>query len=487
MVSIDNWKGSEIVMKIVVGSIQHESNTFTPIKARYGDFYILRGIEMLPKISATEIFREAGVDVIPTIYANSVPSGVVEYDSFIRLKEELIEKIPENEKIDGIWLYLHGAMEVEGIDGADGGIVSEIRSKVGENVPIAVTLDFHANNSEKLVNSANIICGYRTAPHTDIEETQIRAAKLLLRCIKEKLLPKPIIVRPPLNITGDKVTTNSEPAKSLVRELERVERDREILSISLFNGQPWVDSINTGASVVAIPLYDSQIALESAKYLANLFWKVRNNFNFQVEALEPEEAIDRAINLKENPIFITDSGDNVTAGAPGDNTYLLKLLLREKMRNVLVGGITDSHAVELCNTLSIGEEIRLSLGAEVDKRSEHTTINGILKGKGRVLGWDGEDGGRSVIINTEGIDVIVTERRCAFTSPEVFNSIGIDIFNYKIIVVKLGYLYPKLEEISKYTIMALTPGCSCESIERLGFNNIRRPMYPIDRDFEWEP
>ena len=71
-------------MKIVVGSVQHESNTFTPIKARYEDFYILRGIEMLPKISATEIFCEAGIDVIPTIYANSIPSGVVEYNSFIR-------------------------------------------------------------------------------------------------------------------------------------------------------------------------------------------------------------------------------------------------------------------------------------------------------------------------------------------------------------------------------------------------------------------
>jgi len=474
-------------MKVVVGSIQHESNTFTPIKARYEDFYILRGIEMLNKISATiKVFSEEGDEVIPTIYANSVPSGVVEYDSFIRLKRELIEKIPEDEEIDGIWLHLHGAMEVEGIEGADGEIVSEVRAKVGENVPIAVVLDFHANNSEKLVNSANIICGYRTAPHTDIEETQVRTARLLLKCIKEMLLPKPVMIRPPLNITGDMVVTNSEPAKSLIEELEKIEKNKEILSISLFNGQPWVDSPNTGASVIAIPIHNRQIALESAKHLGRLFWKVRKDFHFQVEALEPEEAIARAMNLRDSPIFITDSGDNVTAGAPGDNTYFLKLLLSRKIRDVLIGGIVDSRVIELCSPISIGEKISFLLGGEIDKKSEVIEVDGILKGKGRILGWDGEDAGRAVIINSDGIDIIVTERRCAFISPAIFNSLGIDVLNYKIIVVKLGYLYPKLEEVSKYTILALTPGCSCETIEKLEFHHIRRPMYPIDKDFEWE-
>lgn len=471
-------------MKIVVGSIQHESNTFTPIRAEYEDFYILRGEEMLSKISVTKILQEEGVDVIPTIYANSVPSGVVGYESFIRLKEELIERIPE--RIDGVWLHLHGAMEIEGIDGADGEIVSEIRCKVGKDVPIAVVLDFHANNSEKLVNSANIICGYRTAPHTDIEETQIRAGKLLLRCIKENILPKPIMIQLPINITGDMVITNSEPAKSIIKELQEMEKNKEVLSLSLFNGQPWVDSPNTGASVIAIPLYDPKVAFESARYLARLFWKARKDFHFQVEALDPEEAINRALGVKRNPIFISDSGDNVTAGAPGDNTYLLKLLLKMKAKDSLVGGITDSRAIKMCENLTVGERVNFLLGGEIDKRSEILEINGILKNKGRILGWDGEDAGRAIVISTNGIDIIVTERRCAFISPEIFNSIGINIFDYKIVVVKLGYLYPRLEEVSKHTIMALTPGCSCEAIERLEFHNIRRPMYPIDRDFAWE-
>lgn len=471
-------------MKIVVGSIQHESNTFTPIRTEYKDFYILRGEEMLSKISVTKILQEEGVDIIPTIYANSVPSGVVGYDSFIRLREELIERIPE--RIDGVWLHLHGAMEVEGIEGADGEIVSEIRCKVGKDVPIAVVLDFHANNSEKLVKSANIICGYRTAPHTDIEETQIRAGKLLLRCIKENILPKPIMIQLPINITGDMVITNSEPAKSIIKELQEMEKNKEVLSLSLFNGQPWVDSPNTGASVIAIPLYDPKVAFESARYLARLFWKARKDFHFQVEALDPEEAINRALGIKGNPIFISDSGDNVTAGAPGDNTYLLKLLLKMGVRDSLVGGITDSRAIGACENLAIGERLDLLLGGEIDKRSEIVEINGILKNKGRILGWDGEDAGRAIVISTNGIDIIVTERRCAFISPEIFNSIGINIFDYKIVVVKLGYLYPRLEEVSKHTIMALTPGCSCEAIERLEFHNIRRPIYPIDRDFAWE-
>jgi len=479
-------------MKIIVGSLQHESNTFTLVKAIYKDFSISRDSEMLSRIAVTKFLEESNVEIIPTIYANSVPSGVVDYGDFTRLKDELISRIPEREKIDGVWLYLHGAMEVENIEeGADGVIVSEIREKVGEEVPIAVALDFHANNSELLVKSANIICGYRTAPHTDMEKTQIRTAELLLKCIRDKILPKPIMVRPPLNITGDMVITDSEPARSLIRKLENIERNNEhILSISIFNGQPWVDSPNTGASVIVIPKSNSlevqEIAFKEAKSLAREFWRVRKDFKFQVEALEPEEAIDRAINSKENLVFISDSGDNTTAGTPGDNTYLLKLLLEKKAQNTLIGGITGSRIVNLCDKSNIGDYIEFTLGGELDKRSITTKISGILKNKRRILGWDGEDAGKAIVVNTQGIDIIITENRCALISPEIFSSIGIDIFQYKIIVVKLGYLYPKLAEISKHTIMALTSGASCEAIEKLKFHKIRRPMYPIDKDFEWE-
>ena len=121
------------------------------------------------------------------------------------------------------------------------------------------------------------------------------------------------------------------------------------------------------------------------------------------------------------------------------------------------------------------------------EKSEKVEICGIIKGKSRILGWDGEDAGKAVIIGIPGIDIIITERRCALISPEIFRSVGVNILNYKIIIVKQGYLYPKLAEISKRTILALTPGFSCEKIEKLEFHKIRRPVFPSDNSFEWNP
>ncbi|MDO8685583.1 MAG: M81 family metallopeptidase, partial [Clostridiales bacterium] len=184
-------------MRIIVGSLQQETNTFSPIHSVYEDFDVVYGDRMLEKIAATEVFHKAGVELIPTLYANAVPSGKLDERSFNMFKNELVDAIPANKKPDGIWLYLHGAMEVENIGSGEVALLSAIREKVGFDLPIALALDFHANNSEELAELANIICGYRTAPHTDMKESQVRAAELLLLCIKENLLPKPVVLKIP--------------------------------------------------------------------------------------------------------------------------------------------------------------------------------------------------------------------------------------------------------------------------------------------------
>ena len=473
-------------MKIVVGSIQQETNTFSPVKPCFNDFDFVSGKKMLEKIVVTDFFMEAGVELIPTIYANAVPSGKLDKESFMRLCNELVWKIPDNEKIDGIWLYLHGAMEVENIGSGEVAILAGIREKVGFDVPIAVALDFHANNSEKIVEFANIICGYRTAPHVDMKETQVRAARHLLYCICEKILPKPVIIRIPLVLTGDMVITAEEPAKSIMKEAEKVEEKDDFLDVSIFNGQPWVDAPNTGASVVITSKSDRKAALEEAWRLARIFWNARLEFGFAVEACETEAAVELALKANIETVIISDSGDNTTAGAAGENTLLLRILSEKNADRTLVAGITDGNAVQECFGRKLGSTVDLMVGAGIDQEKSHSfRLKGIMIRRGCILGWGGEDAGRAVVISSGGIDVILTEKRCAFISPQIINSIGVNMLEYKIIVVKLGYLYPELAKLAKRAIIALTPGASCEAIEKLEFRNIQRPFYPKDPEFEW--
>lgn len=479
-----------MVVKIVVGSLQHETNTFSPVKASWKDFDYVAGKEMLDKIAVTDLFLAEGVELIPTIYANAVPSGKLDKESYLKFLNEIVNSIPDTEEIDGIWLYLHGAMEAEEIGSGEVALLSAIRKKVGYKIPIAIALDFHANNSIDLAKYANIICGYKTAPHTDMEETQKKAAQLLLKCIREKLLPKPVIIPIPLMITGDMVITASEPMKRIIEETGNIERKPGILSASVFNGQNWVDAPNAGASVIVIPEKEenTELAYNEARRLAKMFWDARKEFKFQVDAFDPEEAVEEAIKAKEKLVFITDSGDNTTAGAAGDNAYLLKIILSKNTENTLVGGITDSRAVKICDSKKIGDKVELTLGAELDiQNSESVKITGIIKNKGNILGWYGEDGGKAIVLTVEGksIDIIVTQNRCALISPEIFKSIGVNIYDYKIIVVKLGYLYPRLAQVAEKAIFALTPGASCEAIEKLKFYNIGRDVYPINKDLEY--
>ena len=278
-------------MRIAVGSLQQESNTLTSRMSCYSDFEIYRGEDMLPHLAATEFFQSAEVELVPTIYAHALPGGRLNRDDFMRLAEELVFHLPENgHGIDGVWLYLHGAMEVETIGSGELALLQMVRSKLGELIPVALALDFHANNTEELIDLVNVITGYRTAPHRDMEETEIRAARLLIRCIKEDLHLIPQMTRCPVVVPGDCVLTDEEPLRSIMQEALELEREDGMVVCNVFNGQPWVDAVHMGPSMVCIHENDPDQAKRAANRLARHFFSVRHDFRFSVEAYDPSEA-----------------------------------------------------------------------------------------------------------------------------------------------------------------------------------------------------
>ena len=136
------------MLRIALGGISHESNTFNPIHTGLEDFEIIRG-ENLLKLKVSKFLLDAGVDVIPTIYARALPSGMIKYDAYTRMRDELIEKLREAGKIDGVCLILHGAMEVEKIGDGESDLVEAVREAVGEDPIISASLDLHGNISPK--------------------------------------------------------------------------------------------------------------------------------------------------------------------------------------------------------------------------------------------------------------------------------------------------------------------------------------------------
>lgn len=470
-------------MRIAIGSLQCEGNSLTPIYTKFEDFDYAAGEAMYDKVQVIDYFREHKCEVVPTIYAHALPGGAVVKKDFLRLAGELVDAIPK-EGIDGIWLYLHGAMYVEEIGSGDTYLLQMIRDKVGYDIPISVAMDFHANNTDEIIKLANCITAFRTAPHCDHKDTQIRAARMLMRCIEKNMLPKPQMARANVVICGDAVQTSLEPLKTIMEMAEEFEKTIPgMLSVQVFNGQSWVDEPYMGPSMVVTHETDIEEAARCAKLLADKFYEVRHDFRFLIEAVEPGEAVRRAMEAEEKQVFLSDSGDNTTAGATGDNAYMINLLQKAGAKNVLLAGIADEAACEQCYQAEIGDMLTLQVGGSMDVNSETATITGRLIHRGDILSYTGGNAGLSATLDCGDMTVVVTKNRAAMCRPDIFESIDLDYSPFKIVVVKLGYLFPELAANAERAILAFTPGSSTERLEDMHMKNIRRPMFPLDDNF----
>lgn len=469
-------------MRIAIGSLQCEGNSLTPVYTHFEDFDYAKGEAMYQKIKVMDYLAEKGAEVIPTIYAHALPGGAVIKEDYLRLVSEIVDGIPCD--VDGVWLYLHGAMCVQEIGSGEAYLLRKIREKIGFDIPISVAMDFHADNSDEIVELANCVTGFRTAPHQDHTETQLRAMRMLFTCIEKKILPRPVIARANVVICGDAVQTALEPLKSIMAAAEEMEKTIPgMMCVQVFNGQPWIDEPYMGPNFVVTHEYDQTIAMECAEKLAKMFYDARHDFKFLIEALEPEEAIQRAMEAPEAQVFLSDSGDNTTAGAAGDNAFMLNRLMKLGAKNTLLAGIMDAAACDACYEAELGDTLTVTIGGSLAADSESATITGKLIHKGDILSYHGDNGGPSATLDCGDITVVITRNRAAMCRPDIFESIDLDYSPFKIVVVKLGYLFPELAERAQRAILAFTPGASTERLEDMHMKNIRRPMFPLDDNF----
>lgn len=461
-------------MKVIVASFQCESNSKANLHPQKSDFEYFAGWDIFKKLVVKNIFEDAGFEIIPSIYANALPSATVERHIYEYYKEQIMDTVRRNPDADGIYIYVHGSMEVDEIGSGELQLVKEIRQIVSRECLIAFTMDLHANITNELGQYVDIICGYKTAPHTDQPESQVRAATALTYCLQNGIKPHTYVQKIPMLVKGDTMLTRQEPLRSLEAETVLLEEREDIFGANLFFGHCWIDAPNTGASAV-VSAADPDTARQIAKDLANKLWNTRKEYRFRIEAELPEECVRRAIAGEEKRIFITDSGDNTTAGAEGTSEDILKLFLNAGPgKKTCVAGITDLEIVETLWNKKDGETVFV----------EKLGCRGTIKAHGEILGWAKEIIGRSLTISFDNVDAVFTEKRSAFIEKGNFDKANVDLLEYEIVVVKLGYLFEELKPYADRELFALSDGASCVELARLNLQRIARPMYPLE-DFEW--
>lgn len=469
-------------MRIAIGGISNENSNFSPVLNQLADFMVVTDEALLTSGRYPFLGEFSDVTFVPTLFAQSLPGGPIAADVYRQLKEGILSRLQAAGPVDGVYLDLHGAMLVEGMTDAEADLAAAVRQVVGPKAIIAASMDLHGNISHDYIARIDLITAYRTAPHRDTLETRQRACELLVQALTTGVRPQIALTPIPVLLAGEHTRTDMEPGASLWASLPAIDNVPGVLHAALFVGFAWVDEVRAHAAAVVSGV-DAQVIRQEADKLALAYWHARHQFGFgDTPSGSIDECIAVALAAPEPCVFLSDSGDNVTAGAVGDLPLVLERLLAHPIPSAVVG-LCDAEAVALCQQAGAGATVAITLGAKLD------TIHGRplpVQGSVVKLG-QGESIGEHAVLQVENVTVIVTAHRRGFTTVADFTQAGVDPLAYKIVVVKLGYLFPDLIRVAPKALLALSPGVSDLALARIPYRHIQRPMYPVDKEFSWTP
>lgn len=248
-------------------------------------------------------------------------------------------------EIDGMMLHLHGAGEVEGLGSSEHHILHEVRKIVGPCMPIVVPCDPHGNLCAQYVSEATVIRSYRESPHTDLADTVKTCCRMLVDLLEDRQNIRPAYRKLPLILGGEQSVSADEPVRSINAFMDEMEKDPRVRSASWHVGYIRHDTDAAGCGVVVVPQRgeDQEYVERKADELATFVWERRREFRYTGLTLEPEDALSSALAIESGTAFLTDSGDNVTSGATGANTLVLRQVLSSAGaagKRVLFGAIS---------------------------------------------------------------------------------------------------------------------------------------------------
>ncbi|WP_394352425.1 M81 family metallopeptidase [Pelagihabitans pacificus] len=476
--------------RIAIAGLGIESSTFSPAQTHEEAFHARIGDSIFGRYP----FFAEGTDVrkraewIPTLLGKSLPGGIVTREAYESLVEKTLKMLEENGPYDGLFFDIHGAMSVVGLDDPEGDLIKRIREVIGTEVLVSTSMDLHGNVSERLAQHSDLITCYRMAPHEDALESKARAITNMLDRL-ENGQGKPAYkawIPVPILLPGEKTSTRIEPGKSLYAKIPSIEAQEGVTDAAIWIGYAWADEPRNHA-VVMVTGDNKEEVTTGAEQLANAFWNVRNEFEFVAPVATLEESLKKALASNKQPFIISDMGDNPTAGGAGDVTWTLRELLgRPEFKSnegpsLIYASIPGPELIEEALKVGAGGKVCAVVGAAVDDRFAPPlqltgTIMAIKEGD--------RDAEVEVVVKIGSANVIVTKKRKPYHQENDFTDLGLNPRQTDIVVVKIGYLVPELYEMRGDWIMALTPGGVDQDLERLGYQRIKRPMFPLDKDME---
>ncbi len=476
--------------RIAIAGLGIESSTFSPALTEEPAFHAAYGADVFsvyPFMSVDSPLRHSAI-WFPTIEGHALPGGTVTRKAYESLVGKTLDSLRKHLPYDGLYFDIHGAMSVVGLDDPEGDFIVRIRKVVGKKTIISTSMDLHGNVSWQLAENTDLITCYRKAPHEDAMQTKERAVQNLIDRIESgKGKPKYKAWIPiPVLLPGEKTSTRIEPAKSVYAAVWPAALQPGVIDAAIWVGYAWADEPRNHA-VVMVTGDDKEVVTTTAEQLARRFWEARNSYAFVAPTGTLDECLDKALASKKRPFYISDSGDNPTAGGAGDVTWsLIKILNRPEFKaddgpSLIYASIPGPELVKAAIAAGVGGHVDGYAGAKIDSRNAPPAH---IAGTVESIVYGDKDAEVEVSVKVGSVHVIVTQKRKPYHKEIDFTRLGLNPRTADIVVVKIGYLEPELYAMKADWLLALTPGGVDQNIEQLPYHRILRPMFPMDKDMK---
>lgn len=503
-------------MQIAVGQMWQETNTFNRNTTSLTDFAhwgMPTGAELILQCSETgEVggFVSQFRSLAPTTEFVGLsrfvcwPSGRVDAATWAAIMESFREQFRVCGDVDAIFLALHGAIAAVDEHDMTGRLLAMVREIVGPNMPIVGSLDLHANITQLMIDSADVLVGYHACPHIDTFETGERSARVLHEMLCSGRRPRTVWRKIPMIAPAEANETFTGPPAPLYRQAEALESRDDVLSAGVYMAMPWLDVPQLGWAVTLTffgDATDEHVAeFETlADGLADHCWLLRHAM-CDVERHSAADAVRLALS-HDGPVVIGDGADSTNSGSPGDSTHLLReLLLQPSIPGGALTFVVDPEVVREAKSAGVGQIIETEIGGKFSPEySQPLALRAIVESEMPVqftlnghLGKNFSiDMGAGVVLRNVAetgpgdVQILVVEYSGPGSSPLLYETVGLAPRHCGIVIAKspAGFRADYGPFVAA-TYLADCAGCADRKLESMPFEHVTRPLWPLDEVVE---
>ena len=489
-----------MMKNLILAEFKHETNRYCPILTDRTVFearYALEGETAIRKAYAGAENEMTGffsvldgcsdVRLIPVLAYNAQPGGMVDGEVWRSVRDQLLECIRRTDKVDGVLLALHGAMVTDQTEDGEGDLLECLRNELGPDIPVIATLDLHANVTRKMAAFADGFFPYDYYPHTDLYEAGQRAARCMYRTLCGEY--KPVLSVCKLDYIMPYIPTDHPQMLPIVRHCQSLREQGVVCTANICHGFFAADIYEQGSAVVVTLQGEKNLADRIAAQIGDALFAVRHQLVRQY--MTAKEAVAAALRADCYPVTIADVADNPGSGGSCDGTSLLKEMLSQGVQDAACAVIYDPETVLAAQKAGIGNTFMAEIGGKLSPEitggplctkalvcdiNDGVTRNQEGCSKGLVTFY-----GTCVLLQVEGIKIIVSSIRTQPWSLEIYRKCGIDPAAMKILMVKSAVQFrASFETVSPKILYAECPGLGPQSPKMLPLSHSRRPIFPLD-------